>query len=142
MELKMPRFNTAQVLVVGDVMVDRYWYGDTSRISPEAPVPVVKVGRQEDRPGGAANVALNISALGAGAALSGVVGRDEAAENLETTLAAANILADFHHSADKPTITKLRVISRHQQLIRMDMEERYSDADSKACLGKMAALLK
>src|SRR5690606_18058027 len=73
---------------------------------------------------------------------SGVVGRDEAAENLKTTLTAANILADFHHSADKPTITKLRVISRHQQLIRMDMEERYSEADSKACLDRTEALLK
>ncbi|MGQ9427142.1 bifunctional D-glycero-beta-D-manno-heptose-7-phosphate kinase/D-glycero-beta-D-manno-heptose 1-phosphate adenylyltransferase HldE [Gilvimarinus sp. F26214L] len=141
MQLTMPRFNNSQVLVVGDVMVDRYWYGDTSRISPEAPVPVVKVGRQEDRPGGAANVALNIAALGAGASLTGVVGNDEAAQALQATLSAANIYADFHQSADKPTITKLRVMSRHQQLIRMDLEESYGEADSQGCYAKVASLL-
>ena len=79
MKLSMPRFDQAQVLVVGDVMLDRYWHGGTSRISPEAPVPVVKVEQTEDRPGGAANVALNIAALGAGATLTGLVGKDEAA---------------------------------------------------------------
>lgn len=141
MQLTMPRFHTSQVLVVGDVMVDRYWYGDTNRISPEAPVPVVKVGRQEDRPGGAANVALNIAALGAGASLTGIVGQDEAAENLKVTLAAANIHADFFQSPDKPTITKLRVISRHQQLIRMDLEESYAEADSLGCYYKVKGLL-
>lgn len=141
MQLSMPRFNTAQVLVVGDVMIDRYWYGDTSRISPEAPVPVVKVNKQEDRPGGAANVALNVAALGAAAKLAGIVGRDEAAENLRATLTAANIINDFHVVDDKPTITKLRVMSRHQQLIRMDMEDAYSDSDSAGCLRSMATLL-
>jgi len=79
MKLSMPRFNQAPVLVVGDVMLDRYWHGGTSRISPEAPVPVVKVEQIEDRPGGAANVALNIAALGAPASLVGVTGDDEAA---------------------------------------------------------------
>jgi D-beta-D-heptose 7-phosphate kinase / D-beta-D-heptose 1-phosphate adenosyltransferase len=141
MQLTMPRFNTSQVLVVGDVMLDRYWYGDTSRISPEAPVPVVKIGRQEDRPGGAANVALNIAALGAGASLTGIVGQDEAADTLKATLSAANILTDFHQSADKPTITKLRVISRHQQLIRMDLEDGYLPADSLGCYNKVEKLL-
>lgn len=141
MQLTMPRFNKSQVLVVGDVMLDRYWYGDTSRISPEAPVPVVKIGRQEDRPGGAANVALNIAALGAAASLTGVVGRDEAADTLNATLSAANILADFYPSPDRPTITKLRVISRHQQLIRMDLEENYSEADSAGCFKKMESML-
>jgi len=80
LKLVMPRFDRGQVLVVGDVMLDRYWHGPTSRISPEAPVPVVKVEQVEDRPGGAANVALNIAALGAGATLVGATGRDEAAE--------------------------------------------------------------
>ncbi|MCW8195761.1 bifunctional D-glycero-beta-D-manno-heptose-7-phosphate kinase/D-glycero-beta-D-manno-heptose 1-phosphate adenylyltransferase HldE [Proteobacteria bacterium 005FR1] len=141
MQLNMPRFNTSQVLVVGDVMLDRYWHGDTNRISPEAPVPVVKIGRQEDRPGGAANVALNIAALGAGASLTGVIGQDEAAQSLKATLSAAGILADFHQSADKPTITKLRVISRHQQLIRMDLEENYADDDCHGCLEKTEAML-
>lgn len=141
MQLTMPRFNKSQVLVVGDVMLDRYWYGDTSRISPEAPVPVVKIGRQEDRPGGAANVALNIAALGAAASLTGVVGRDEAADTLKATLSAANILADFYQSPEHPTITKLRIISRHQQLIRMDLEESYSEADSQGCFKKMEDML-
>lgn len=141
MQLSMPRFNAAQVLIVGDVMIDRYWYGDTSRISPEAPVPVVKVSKQEDRPGGAANVALNVAALGAGAKLTGIVGRDEAADTLRATLSAANILSDFHVVDDKPTITKLRVMSRNQQLIRMDMEDAYSQSDSAGCLEKMKILL-
>ena len=79
MKLSMPRFDQAAVLVVGDVMLDRYWHGGTSRISPEAPVPVVKVEQIEDRPGGAANVALNIAALGSAAALVGVTGEDEEA---------------------------------------------------------------
>lgn len=142
MQLTMPRFDSSRVLVVGDVMLDRYWHGDTSRISPEAPVPVVRVERQEDRPGGAANVALNIAALGAGALLTGVVGQDEAADTLKTTLAAADILTDFHQCQNKPTITKLRVISRHQQLIRMDLENGYDDGDSEGCYGKVEGLLK
>lgn len=141
MQVSMPRFNIAQVLVVGDVMIDRYWYGDTTRISPEAPVPVVKVSKQEDRPGGAANVALNVAALGAAAKLTGIVGRDEAADNLRATLSSANIANDFHVVDSKPTITKLRVMSRHQQLMRMDMEESYSAADSSGCLEKMTQLL-
>ena len=86
MKLSMPRFDQAPVLVVGDVMLDRYWHGGTSRISPEAPVPVVKVEQIEDRPGGAANVALNIAALGAPASLVGVTGDDEAADSLANRL--------------------------------------------------------
>ena len=86
MKLVMPRFDKAQVLVVGDLMLDRYWHGPTSRISPEAPVPVVKVDQREDRPGGAANVALNITALGAGVSLVGIVGEDEAGQALEQQL--------------------------------------------------------
>jgi D-beta-D-heptose 7-phosphate kinase/D-beta-D-heptose 1-phosphate adenosyltransferase len=88
MKLSMPRFDQAPVLVVGDVMLDRYWHGGTSRISPEAPVPVVKVDQIEDRPGGAANVALNIAALGAPASLVGVTGQDEAADSLANSLQA------------------------------------------------------
>ena len=83
MKLSMPRFDSAPVLVVGDVMLDRYWHGPTNRISPEAPVPVVKVDQIEDRPGGAGNVALNIAALGAPAWLVGVTGKDEAAHSLQ-----------------------------------------------------------
>ncbi|MGI1679679.1 MAG: bifunctional D-glycero-beta-D-manno-heptose-7-phosphate kinase/D-glycero-beta-D-manno-heptose 1-phosphate adenylyltransferase HldE [Cellvibrionaceae bacterium] len=136
MQLGMPRFDKSQVLVVGDVMLDRYWYGDTSRISPEAPVPVVKVNRQDDRPGGAANVALNIAALGAGAMITSVIGDDEAGKTLQQRLKAADIVTDFFISKEQPTITKLRVISRHQQLIRMDFEEKYSKEDSQGCIKK------
>lgn len=142
MKLSMPRFDTAQILVVGDVMLDRYWHGATSRISPEAPVPVVKVSQIEDRPGGAANVALNVAALGAGASLVGLVGKDEAALSLAESMAAANVYGEFHEVDDLPTITKLRVISRHQQLIRMDFEEPFSEQDAHAMTTKAQALLK
>ncbi len=123
MKLSMPRFDQAAVLVVGDVMLDRYWHGGTSRISPEAPVPVVRVDHIEDRPGGAANVALNIAALGAPARLVGVTGEDEAAASLANSLKGAGVQAHFQRIASQPTIVKLRVMSRHQQLLRMDFEE-------------------
>jgi D-beta-D-heptose 7-phosphate kinase/D-beta-D-heptose 1-phosphate adenosyltransferase len=141
MQLTMPRFDKSQVLVIGDVMLDRYWHGGTSRISPEAPVPVVKVGQVEDRAGGAGNVALNIAALGAGASLISVVGKDEAGEALASRLGSAGIHTDFQISEDKPTITKLRVISRHQQLIRMDFEESFAAADSVDFAAKAEKLL-
>jgi len=124
----IPDFTLARVLVAGDVMLDRYWQGPTSRISPEVPVPVVRVQRDETRPGGAANVVLNVASLGAAAHLLGVVGRDEAAQKLRDTLAARSVEADFIESADRPTITKLRVLSRNQQLIRLDFEESLSQA--------------
>jgi D-beta-D-heptose 7-phosphate kinase/D-beta-D-heptose 1-phosphate adenosyltransferase len=127
MKLTMPRFDNAQVLVVGDIMLDRYWHGSTSRVSPEAPVPVVKVGQTEDRAGGAANVAVNVAALGAGAALVGTVGNDEAANAIRQRLQAARVHYDLSVSETSPTITKHRVISRHQQLIRMDFEEPFTD---------------
>ena len=141
MKLSMPRFDKAQVLVVGDVMLDRYWHGSTSRISPEAPVPVVKVGQTEDRAGGAGNVALNIAALGAGASLVGIVGDDENAESLKRRLQGAQVHTDFAVSHQLPTITKLRVISRHQQLIRMDFEEGFSEEESVPLLEKAQSLL-
>lgn len=141
MQLTMPRFDKSQVLVIGDVMLDRYWHGSTSRISPEAPVPVVKVGQVEDRAGGAGNVALNIAALGAGATLVGVVGADEAGESLRSRLQAAGIHTDFQVTAARPTITKLRVISRHQQLLRMDFEEAFVAEDSAQFAAKAAAVL-
>jgi D-beta-D-heptose 7-phosphate kinase/D-beta-D-heptose 1-phosphate adenosyltransferase len=123
MKLDMPRFEQARVLILGDVMLDRYWEGGTSRISPEAPVPVVKVEHISDRPGGAGNVALNIAALGAEASLSGYTGDDEMADSLQDMLGGAGVSCLFTRVADHPTITKLRVISRHQQLIRLDFEE-------------------
>ena len=122
MKIHIPHFEQARVLVVGDIMLDRYWHGATSRISPEAPVPVVRVEEAEDRPGGAANVALNIAALGARVDLVGVTGEDEAATTLAQRLEAAGVDCSFERLHDVPTITKLRVISRHQQLIRLDFE--------------------
>lgn len=123
MKLDLPRFDQARVLVLGDIMLDRYWEGGTSRISPEAPVPVVKVEQIQDRPGGAGNVALNIAALGAGATLGGYTGDDEMANSLADMLGGAGVNCAFTRVAGHPTITKLRVISRHQQLIRLDFEE-------------------
>jgi len=123
MSLHLPDFGAARVLVVGDVMLDRYWYGDTGRISPEAPVPVVHVQRREERAGGAGNVAMNVAALGASVELLGVVGNDEAAASLQQLVEAHGCSARFVRSAAHPTITKLRIISRHQQLIRLDFEE-------------------
>ncbi|HEU0197774.1 MAG TPA: bifunctional D-glycero-beta-D-manno-heptose-7-phosphate kinase/D-glycero-beta-D-manno-heptose 1-phosphate adenylyltransferase HldE [Nevskiaceae bacterium] len=116
-------FANGRLLVAGDVMLDRYWYGATSRISPEAPVPVVRVDREEARAGGAANVALNAAALGATVRLLGVAGRDESATRLREALAGRGVDTEFEPCGDQPTITKLRVLSRNQQLIRLDFEE-------------------
>lgn len=140
MKLTMPRFDSAPVLVVGDVMLDRYWHGPTQRISPEAPVPVVKVDQIEDRPGGAGNVALNIAALGAPAWLVGVTGADEAAEILQRRLNAAGVFCAFQAHPEQPTITKLRVLSRHQQLLRVDFEEPFA-TDGQAVLESVEHLL-
>ena len=120
--MQLPAFNTARVLVAGDVMLDRYWSGSTSRISPEAPVPVVRITDEEVRAGGAANVALNIAALGAGAAVLGLVGRDEAARLLQRSIEAKGVTA-LLVPGEAPTITKLRVLAKHQQLLRVDFEE-------------------
>lgn len=123
MKIELPSLATANVLVVGDLMLDRYWHGDTSRISPEAPVPVVKVGMSEERAGGAGNVALNIAALGAKASLMGFSGDDEQCKALENLLKPVGINCLFDKLAGAATITKLRVLSRHQQLIRLDFED-------------------
>lgn len=122
----IPDFARARILVAGDVMLDRYWTGPTQRISPEAPVPVVRIQKNESRPGGAANVALNTAALGAKTRLVGVVGRDEPARLLREGLGEHGVAAAFLESQDRPTITKLRVMSRNQQLIRLDFEESLS----------------
>ncbi|MGF1693037.1 bifunctional D-glycero-beta-D-manno-heptose-7-phosphate kinase/D-glycero-beta-D-manno-heptose 1-phosphate adenylyltransferase HldE [Photobacterium kagoshimensis] len=129
MKLTLPDYDQADVLVVGDVMLDRYWYGPTGRISPEAPVPVVKVDQIEERPGGAANVAMNIAALGGHARLVGLTGIDEPAKALTEKLSSLKVRCDFVSLPDYPTITKLRVMSRGQQLIRLDFEEGFHDVD-------------
>jgi D-glycero-beta-D-manno-heptose-7-phosphate kinase len=112
----------ARVLVVGDVMLDRYWFGEVERISPEAPVPVVKVARTEERLGGAANVARNAAAIGARVSLLSVVGDDEAARSMERLLAAEGIDASMQRDPAVTTTVKLRVIGRQQQLLRIDFE--------------------
>ncbi len=121
--MQLPNFSKGRVLVIGDLMLDRYWHGSTSRISPEAPVPVVHVKDDELRAGGAGNVALNIAALGGKVSVMGFVGKDEPAESLKTLLQKAGVLCLFESLDDYPTITKLRVMSRHQQLIRLDFED-------------------
>ncbi|MGK3143454.1 bifunctional D-glycero-beta-D-manno-heptose-7-phosphate kinase/D-glycero-beta-D-manno-heptose 1-phosphate adenylyltransferase HldE [Pantoea sp. C2G6] len=137
MKVTLPAFGQASVLVVGDVMLDRYWYGPTSRISPEAPVPVVKVDTVEERPGGAANVAMNIAALGAASRLIGLTGEDDAARVLSNTLKDVNVHCDFVAVKSHPTITKLRVLSRNQQLIRLDFEEGFERVDPEPIHQKM-----
>lgn len=127
-ELKLPDFK-GRVTVIGDVMLDRYWYGSSSRISPEAPVPVVNVERYESRAGGAANVALNLASLGISSDIIGIVGKDESAEALSAILSERNITTRFIECPELPTITKLRVLSRHQQLLRLDFEKGYADID-------------
>ncbi|HUN90531.1 MAG TPA: D-glycero-beta-D-manno-heptose-7-phosphate kinase [Burkholderiaceae bacterium] len=111
-----------RILVVGDVMLDRYWFGDVERISPEAPVPVVKIGRQDERLGGAANVARNTTALGATTVLVSAVGDDEAARSLRRMLEAEGIGTGLHADPSISTTVKLRVIGRQQQLLRIDFE--------------------
>lgn len=123
-------------------MLDRYWHGSTSRISPEAPVPVVNVRQTEDRAGGAANVALNIAAVGAKASLMGVIGKDDSGAVLKQRMQAAKIKTGFVISKQTPTITKLRVISRHQQLIRMDFEESINAGDATVLVKNASAALK
>ncbi len=116
------RVAEASVVVVGDVMLDRYWFGDVERISPEAPVPVVRIERTEERPGGAANVARNAAALGADVTLLSVTGDDEAGAALARLVAAEKVRTSFHRDAALSTTVKLRVLGRGQQLLRIDFE--------------------
>jgi len=114
----------SSVLVVGDVMLDQYWFGDVERISPEAPVPIVRVRREEYRLGGAANVARNIAALGARVTLLGVTGADAAGDRLTSLLDEVGIASELARDPDFNTTLKLRVSGHHQQLLRVDFEER------------------
>lgn len=132
------KFNHAKVLVLGDVMLDRYWFGSTDRISPEAPVPVVKVQQDEDRAGGAANVAMNIACLDVPVTLHGLIGQDDAGRALDRMLNAHHIQNHCVAVSSHPTITKLRILSRHQQLLRLDFEEGFHNLDSQALLTKLA----
>ncbi|EKT58170.1 bifunctional D-glycero-beta-D-manno-heptose-7-phosphate kinase/D-glycero-beta-D-manno-heptose 1-phosphate adenylyltransferase HldE [Providencia burhodogranariea] len=141
MKVTLPDYKQAGVLVVGDVMLDRYWHGQANRISPEAPVPVVKVNVVEERPGGAANVAMNIASLGANSRLVGLTGIDDAAKVLAETLNAVKVRCDFVAIPTHPTITKLRVLSRNQQLIRLDFEEGFENVDVQPMLERIEQAL-
>lgn len=129
-------FSDVRVLVIGDVMLDRYWFGDVERISPEAPVPVINVAYSEERPGGAANVAANIAALGAECTLLSVVGQDDAGNALSAVLDQPRITAVLHVDDQSQTTVKLRVISKNQQLLRADFETPPAHEVLRLCLGE------
>ena len=142
--MDLSRFNhlsDSKILVVGDVMLDRYWHGDTGRISPEAPVPVVKVSELEDKAGGAANVAKNIAHLDGNVSLLGIIGEDDNGASLEALLKSENIDSQLVKQSEAPTIAKMRVISRHQQVVRLDLEERFSEAHSQLLLAKLTSIV-
>ena len=140
MHINIPDYSRSRVLVVGDVMLDQYWQGSTQRISPEAPVPVVRIEDESVRAGGAGNVALNITAVGGRAALMGLAGDDEAGRNLLTALQGGGVECHLQ-PAREGTITKLRVISRNQQLIRLDFEGHVAAADPAGFLAAYRTLL-
>lgn len=127
MSFPLERVSAVRILVIGDVMLDRYWFGEVDRISPEAPVPVVKVARREDRLGGAANVARNIVALGAKASLMGLVGDDEAGRRVAELAREEGIQTRLVVDETMPTTLKMRVMGRQQQLLRVDFEEQPAD---------------
>ncbi len=141
MSFSLPNFSAAHILVIGDIMLDRYWSGPTSRISPEAPVPVVKIGDIEDRLGGGANVALNVATLGCKTSLCGITGDDEAGKTVQQLLATSSINDVTIADSGNPTITKLRVLSRHQQLLRMDFEESLKNTSQEALLKKVSEVI-
>jgi rfaE bifunctional protein kinase chain/domain len=136
-----PDLSKVRLLVVGDVMLDRYWFGDVSRISPEAPVPVVRIEKREERLGGAANVARNAAALGAYCGLLGVVGADEAGAQVAQLLQDAGIHSYLQRDEAISTIIKLRVIGRQQQLLRIDFEDAPTDTVLRDKLTQFNALL-
>ncbi|KXW56865.1 D-glycero-beta-D-manno-heptose-7-phosphate kinase [Ferrovum sp. PN-J185] len=135
------RFKSPRILVVGDVMLDRYWFGEVSRISPEAPVPVVLVNKSEERPGGAANVARGVSALGANCILLSVTGNDEAGQRLEELLKEDGVHTQLYRDEQVDTTVKLRVIGRQQQLLRIDFETQPSHEILLAKLTQFSNLL-
>ncbi|MXZ28803.1 MAG: bifunctional D-glycero-beta-D-manno-heptose-7-phosphate kinase/D-glycero-beta-D-manno-heptose 1-phosphate adenylyltransferase HldE [Gammaproteobacteria bacterium] len=137
----MPDYSNAHILVAGDVMLDEYWLGTATRISPEAPAPVVRVESREYRPGGAANVACNLAGLGAQVTLLGIVGKDDEAEALDAAMQGAGVTCEWLHSETRPTVRKLRVLSRNQQVIRLDRETPFSADDASRLMVRYAELL-
>jgi D-beta-D-heptose 7-phosphate kinase / D-beta-D-heptose 1-phosphate adenosyltransferase len=133
--------NSAKILVVGDIILDQYIYGETYRISPEAPVPVVRVKNTEERPGGAANVAVNVSSLGVAVQLLGITGKDESSARLEKILSEQGVESHFVYQDNFSTISKQRVLSRHQQLIRLDYEKEIDILDTRHLIEKYLELI-
>ena len=140
-DVVLKTIKSAKVFVVGDIILDQYIYGETNRISPEAPVPIVKVNNSEERPGGAANVAVNVASLGINTQLLGITGNDEASKRLESILAQKNVKCHFIQQDNCPTITKRRVLSQHQQLIRLDYESDKKTENSTELVKKYIKLL-
>lgn len=137
----IPDYSDAHILVAGDVMLDEYWLGTATRISPEAPAPVVRVESRDYRPGGAANVACNLAGLGAQVTLLGIVGEDDEAEALDGAMRGAGVTCEWLRSESRPTVRKLRVLSRNQQVIRLDRETPFSADDSARLIVRYAELL-
>lgn len=131
MRFEIPDFSSVRILVVGDVMLDRYWHGNTSRISPEAPVPILHVRDLQDRAGGAGNVALNLADLGCKVSLLGIIGQDSAGKKLDDILRQAHVNCHLLPYSEVPTIAKIRVLGKNQQLLRLDFEEAIENVDTK-----------
>ena len=141
MKILGTKLNKAKIAIVGDIMLDKYWSGDTLRISPEAPVPVVTIKNQENRAGGAGNVALNISSLNGQAEIFSIVGEDEAGNNVQEILSTNNVQCHFQIEPKLPTPIKLRILSRHQQLLRTDFEQNFFDTNKTELLSSFKSKL-
>ncbi|CAH9015399.1 bifunctional D-glycero-beta-D-manno-heptose-7-phosphate kinase/D-glycero-beta-D-manno-heptose 1-phosphate adenylyltransferase HldE [Candidatus Nitrosacidococcus sp. I8] len=141
MSYSLPNFTSARILVIGDVILDRYWHGTTDRISPEAPVPIVHIKNQEDRAGGAGNVAINTATLGASTTLLGLIGTDQESSSLKSLLMQQGVCCYLESLSDRPTITKLRIVSHHQQLIRLDFEENFDHCHEGLILAQYRTIL-
>lgn len=142
MNIEIPDFSHIRVAVIGDVMLDRYWFCNASRISPEAPVPIAHVRKIEERAGGAANVALNAKALGCQVTLFGIIGQDSTAKSLDQILQKADIDRQWQITEKVPTIAKLRVIAHDQQLLRLDFEEDLTDIDKTQLVNTFSSKIK
>lgn len=139
--MQLNNLSNAKVLIVGDIMLDQYWLGDSSRISPEAPVPIVNINDMESRLGGAANVAMNVSSLGANATLLGICGEDENASRLQDLITGTSIHSQIINNSKINTLTKLRIVSRNQQVIRLDFDDEKYHLETKNVLEAFSELI-
>ncbi|CRK85998.1 Bifunctional protein HldE [Candidatus Providencia siddallii] len=138
---RIPNYKQADILVVGDIMLDRYWHGSVNKISPEAPVPIVSINTTEERPGGAANVAMNIASLGACSRLIGFTGEDNDANILIKLLKQVNVHCELISIPTHNTINKMRILSKNQQLIRIDFEENFNNIDTQPIIERIKKAL-